>query len=181
MLRTKNTFFWIFLDWNSKKSLSYLKSTHSNLSKCKVWCKTKIPKFGTKNVSFGYFWTGSWKWYCYIWNQHPRIFLIANFREKMKMPKFGTKNVLFGYFWAIILTNYCHIWNQTLKFVKNGSLSHIVNFGIGSAFSKGPGSASSEGPGLDPAPLYQVCRLYLHRDSPCSLPHSRLNACHWLF
>ena len=103
MLRTKNTFFWIFLDWNSKKSLSYLKSTHSNLSKCKVWCKTKIHKFGTKNVSFGYFWTGSWKWYCYIWNQHPRIFLIANFREIMKMPKFGTKNASCGYFWARIL------------------------------------------------------------------------------
>ena len=44
-----------------------------------------MPKFGTKNASFGY--------------QHPRICLIATFREKMKMLKFGTENTLFGYFW----------------------------------------------------------------------------------
>ena len=28
---------------------------------------------------------------CHILNQHPRIYLIAKFREIMKMPKFGTK------------------------------------------------------------------------------------------
>ena len=38
--------------------------------------------------------------YCRIWNQHPRIFLIAKFLEKMKMFKFGTKNALFCYFSA---------------------------------------------------------------------------------
>ena len=36
---------------------------------------------------------------------------------------------------------------STLKFDKNESLTHIVNFGIESAFSKGPGYAFSEGPG----------------------------------
>ena len=36
---------------------------------------------------------------------------------------------------------------STLKFDKNESLTHIVNFGIESALSKGPGSAFSEGPG----------------------------------
>ena len=30
--------------------------------------------------------------YCHIWNQHPRICLIAKFCEKPKIPKFGTKN-----------------------------------------------------------------------------------------
>ena len=40
-----------------------------------------------------------------------------------------------------------------LKFVKNESLTHIVNFGIGSALSKGLGPAFSEGPGLGPGLL----------------------------
>ena len=47
---------------------------------------------------------------------------------------------------------------STLKFVKYESLTHIVNFGVGSAFSKGPGSAFSEGPG--PGPLYKVWRSH---------------------
>ena len=40
---------------------------------------------------------------------------------------------------------------STLKFVKNESLAHSVNFGIGSAYSEGlcPG----------PGPLYKVCPL----------------------
>ena len=38
---------------------------------------------------------------------------------------------------------------STLKFIKNESLTHAVNFGIGSAFSEGPGP----GPGL----LHKVC------------------------
>ena len=71
-----------------------------------------MPKFGTKNAWFMCFWAGIWKQYCHIWNQHPRICLIAKFCEKTKMPKFGTKNALFGYFWARILENWCHIWNQ---------------------------------------------------------------------
>ena len=47
---------------------------------------------------------------------------------------------------------------STLKFVISESLSHIVDFSIGSAFSKGPGSACSEGPGPGPCPLFKVCR-----------------------
>ena len=77
-----------------------------------------MPKFGIKNVWFGYFWTGIWKEYCYIWNQHPRIYLIAKFLEETKMPKFGTKYALFGYFQARIL-----------EFVKNEFLTHTVDFG----------------------------------------------------
>ena len=44
---------------------------------------------------------------------------------------------------------------STLEFVKYESLTHTVNFGIGSAFSKDPWSVFSEGLG----PLYKVCRL----------------------
>ena len=47
---------------------------------------------------------------------------------------------------------------STLKFVISESLSHTVDFSIGSAFSKGPGSACSEGAGPGPCPLYKVCR-----------------------
>ena len=74
-----------------------------------------MPIFGTRFVCFVYFWAEIWKQYCHIWNQHPRICLIAKFREKTKMPKFGTKNALFGYFWARILESYCHIWNLHLR------------------------------------------------------------------
>ena len=52
-----------------------------------------MPKFGTKNAWFGYFWAGIWKQYYHIWNEHPRICLIAKFRGKTKMPKFETKNL----------------------------------------------------------------------------------------
>ena len=48
---------------------------------------------------------------------------------------------------------------STLKFVISESLTHTVNFGIGSAFSKGPGSAFSGGPGPDLGPFDKVCRL----------------------
>ena len=50
---------------------------------------------------------------------------------------------------------------STLEFVKNESLTHTMNFGIGSVFSKGPESAFSEGPGPGPGPgpLYKVCPL----------------------
>ena len=42
---------------------------------------------------------------------------------------------------------------STLEFVKNESLTHTINFGIGSAVSKDPMSAFSEGPG--PGALYE--------------------------
>ena len=39
---------WRFSGWNSKKPLSYLKLTPSNLFHCKVWCKIKILKLGER-------------------------------------------------------------------------------------------------------------------------------------
>ena len=49
---------------------------------------------------------------------------------------------------------------STLIFVKDESLSHTVNVGIGSAFSKGQGSAFSDGPSTGPGPLYKVCPFF---------------------
>ena len=57
-----------------------------------------MPKFGTKDTSFGYFWGGIRRQYCHILNQHPRICPIEKFCEKMKMLKFGNENVLLGIF-----------------------------------------------------------------------------------
>ena len=44
--------------------------------------KSKMPKLGTKNAWFGYFWTGIWKQYCRIWNDHPQICENAKFLWK---------------------------------------------------------------------------------------------------
>ena len=56
----ENGYFWgssVFLGQNFEKLLSYLKSAPSNLSNCRIsQKKPKMPKFGTKNVLFGYFW-----------------------------------------------------------------------------------------------------------------------------
>ena len=80
-----------------------------------------MPKFVTKNVWFGYFSAEVWKIYCHIWNQHPRICLIAKLMEKQKCLNLGpkcfiwvilTKNALFWCFWTRIFKKYCHIWNQ---------------------------------------------------------------------
>ena len=57
-----------------------------------------MPKFGSKNALFGYFWTRIWKHYCDIWNVHTRICLGEKFRKKTKMPKFGTKMPYLGTF-----------------------------------------------------------------------------------
>ena len=86
----------------------------------------------TKLSLLRYFWAWISKNYCHIWNQRPRICIIAKFREKMKIPKFGTKNVLFAYFWAGIWKQYCHIWNQlpqVCQIAKFGGKMKIVKFG----------------------------------------------------
>ena len=46
---------------------------------------------------------------------------------------------------------------STFKFVKTESLTHTVNFGIGTTFFKGPGSPFSGGPGTGTGLLYKVC------------------------
>ena len=92
--------------------MSYLKWAASNLSSWKIFPKKKKSKFRSKNALFGYFWAGIWKKPCHILNEHPRLCLIAKFREIVKMPKFGTRNAKFPYFGAVIWRSYCHILNQ---------------------------------------------------------------------
>ena len=50
---------------------------------------------------------------------------------------------------------------SALKFIIIESLTHTVNFSIGSAFSKGLGSTFSEGSSPVPGPLYKVCPFWL--------------------
>ena len=86
-----------------------------------------MSKFRTKNVLFGYFWTNIQK-NCHIWNQHPRICLIAKFCEEAKMPKFKTRNALFGCFWARVLKNYCHTWNQHPRICQKSVFNSSTEF-----------------------------------------------------
>ena len=77
MSMTKNAsreYFWVRI---LKKLLSYLKPAPSNLSNCKMSQKSKnswiwgqiLPKRGTKNAFFGYFWAEICKQYCNVWNK----------------------------------------------------------------------------------------------------------------
>ena len=72
----------------------------------------KMPKFGTKNVWFGYFWTGIWKGYSHIWYKDPPICLMATFSEKAEMPKLGTKMPYLGIFVQEFEKNYFPVSNQ---------------------------------------------------------------------
>ena len=104
--------------------MPYFKLAPSNLPNCKILGKSKMLKFGTKNVLFGCFWAGIQKQNCYTLNQHRQISLIAKFHEIMKIPKFRTKNILLGYSWPKMSymcifrlefeKNHCHIWNEHL-------------------------------------------------------------------
>ena len=106
----------------------------------KVCEKTKIPKLGSKNALFWYFWGRTLKSYSHIWNRHRWIRIIAKFCEETKMPTFG-------YFWPkmpylgifgldCFWKNYCYIWNrhrricQMAKFCEN---TKMPNFGTKNA------------------------------------------------
>ena len=99
----------------------------------KFYEKVKIPKFGTKNVLFEYFWAMIYKNYCHTWNQHPRICLIIKFcKKKQKRLILGPKMCYLGIFGVENLKTIVIFEISTLKFAKNESLTHTVNFGIGS-------------------------------------------------
>ena len=84
---------------------------------------------------------------------------MQNFTRKEKCLNLGPKIPYLGIL-GLEFQKFIVIFEiSTLEFVKNESLTHIMNFGIGSGFSKGPGSAFSEGLGRvsGPGPLYKVC------------------------
>ena len=58
----------------------------------KFFEKTKMPKFGNKNVLLGYSWPKILKSYCDILNQGPQICQNLKFFEITETLKFGTKD-----------------------------------------------------------------------------------------
>ena len=68
---TKNVWFGVFLNWNLKTILSYLKSAPSNLSNCKISRKNKnMTKIWDQKCLI---WARILKNYCHFWNQHLQI------------------------------------------------------------------------------------------------------------
>ena len=65
-LVTRNACSGKFLSLNLETVLSYLIPSPLNLSNCKLYTKTKMPKVGTENALFGYFSSASSKHYCLI-------------------------------------------------------------------------------------------------------------------
>ena len=55
-----------------------------------------LPKLGTKNALFGFFWGRISKNYCLILNQHTQICLIQKFLKKKKSLNLGPKMRHFG-------------------------------------------------------------------------------------
>ena len=108
---TKNSLFGCF-GHQFWKTIVIFEICAFNFAYCKIGAKINILKFGTKNARFSYFEAGISKYYCHIWNQRPRICLVAKFGAKIKILKSGSKNVWFGYFWTGSWKLYCHIWNQ---------------------------------------------------------------------
>ena len=89
---------------------------------------------------------------------------LSNYKISQKKQKFlnlGLKVPYFGLFRqefekAIVISEM-----SALEFLKDESLTHKVNFGIGSDFSKGLRSPFSEGPGPGSGPHYKVCHCTL--------------------
>ena len=79
--------------------------------------KTKMPKFGTKNLLVCYFWARILKNCCNISNQHPQIGLFAKFHEKQECLNLGQKMPHLGFFGLKCENNSVTFECSTLKFV----------------------------------------------------------------
>ena len=81
----------------------------------------------------------------------------------MKMPNLGSKMPYFSIFGPEFLKTIVIFEISTLEFVNHESLTHTMNFIVGSAFSKGLGSAFSDIPGPAPGlmPIYFMLLNFL--------------------
>ena len=61
LIWNQKCFIWVFLGWNLKMILSYLKSAPLIMSNSRINEIRKMPKFGTKNVLITYFWAKHFK------------------------------------------------------------------------------------------------------------------------
>ena len=86
---------WVFLDQNFKQNSCHIWNQHPWIGLIAKYHEImKIPKFGTKSASWGYFWGRIAKTYCHIWNQHPQICLFAKFYQKNKNTQIGEQKCL---------------------------------------------------------------------------------------
>ena len=67
-------------------------------------------------------WAAILKNHCHVWNQRPRICLIAKFDLKTKNFKFGTKNARFPYMGLELEINIVIFEISLLKFVLSLSM-----------------------------------------------------------
>ena len=103
----------MILDYNFKKLCDIWSQQLQVCLVAEFHEKTKMPKNGSKNELFGYFWARILKHCFHICNLHYQICLTEKFPKKnTKKSEFWTKNDLFWHFWARILKHYCLIWNQ---------------------------------------------------------------------
>ena len=115
-------------------------------------------KLGTKNALFGYFWATILKKILSYLKSAPSILSKWKFcGKKKKCLNLGPKMSYLGIFGLEFEKIIAIFEISTPEYLKNESLAHTVNFGIGSAFSKGPGSCFSEGPFPGPGQLYKIC------------------------
>ena len=93
---TKNTRFTYF-----GLELSYLKSAPSNLFNSKTSWNNEMPKFGTKNALYVFFWTGGVRIFKKLFSYlklSPRMSNFKILQKQTKILQFGTKNALFECF-----------------------------------------------------------------------------------
>ena len=91
------------MGWKLRNIIIVFEIDTLTLCNYKILWKMKMPKCGTKNALFAYFWPTVLENYCHIWNPHPRIGLIVKFREMIDISKPRFKNALFGHLRARIL------------------------------------------------------------------------------
>ena len=128
----KNALFLYFWAKVFNKLYSYLKSARS-----KLWKSKNVSICAHKCLI----------WVFFVWNlktilsylKSAPIVLIGKFREKIRIPNLWTKMTYLGSFGREFQKTIIIFEISTLEFVKNESLTHTVNFTIGSAFSKGQG------------------------------------------
>ena len=92
----------------------------STLEFAKMWNfkkKWKCLNLGPKNVLFGYFWTGVFKGYYHIWNQHIGTYCILLKFYQRKGPNFGPKMSSLGIFGLEFGNSFLMLKIRTLELI----------------------------------------------------------------
>ena len=100
-----------------------------------------MPKFGTTNAIFWYFWAKILKKLLSHLKSSSSNLSICKTSRKSNNAQIWAKNALFGYFLGQNFKKLLSYFKSApSNLSKNVALTDTVDFRIGSAFSKGPGS-----------------------------------------